>query len=99
MKTHPDNAAVLEKACGVLVSLALNNTDNKVAIAAAGGIAVRIAALEHRLSDPPSAYPLRHPQPNPNYNTMTPNLSISQTVTLTLTLNPTIPITFHKLNL
>ena len=30
---------------------------------------------------------------------MTPNLSISQTVTLTLTLNPTIPITFHKLNL
>ena len=51
MKTHPDNAAVLEEAFGVLANLALN-ADNKVAIAAAGGIAVPIAALGHYLSDP-----------------------------------------------
>ena len=51
MKTHPDNAAVLERACIVLKILA-RNADNKVAIAAAGGIAVCIAALGQRLSDP-----------------------------------------------
>jgi hypothetical protein len=51
MKTHPDNAAVLEEAFGVLANLALI-ADNKVTIAAAGGIAVRSAALGHHLSDP-----------------------------------------------
>ena len=45
MKAHPDNAAVLEPACSALVDLAYENTDNQVAIAAAGGITVRIAAL------------------------------------------------------
>ena len=44
MKTHLDNAAVLEKASWALANLAIN-TDNQVAIAAAGGITVRIAAL------------------------------------------------------
>ena len=73
MKSHPDNAAVLEEACGVLINLARNNADNKVTIAAAGGIAVRIAALGYHLSDP-FAYPLPHPQPSPNYNTMTPKI-------------------------
>ena len=44
MKAHPDNAAVLKQACIALKTLALND-DNQVAIAAAGGITVRIAAL------------------------------------------------------
>ena len=48
MKTHPDNASVLEQACKVLAKLALDD-DIEVAIAAAGGIAVRIAALEPHL--------------------------------------------------
>ena len=43
MKTHHDSAAVLEQAFRALSNLC--NTDNKVAIAAEGGIAVRIAAL------------------------------------------------------
>ena len=73
MQTHPDNAAVLRNACRVLLNLAGNNVDNQVAIAAAGGIAVRIAALGYHLSDP-FAYPLPHPQPSPNYNTMTPKI-------------------------
>ena len=58
MKTHPDNAAVLTQACGVLAILAFLNADNKVAIATAGGIAVRIAALGHHLSDPSLCLPL-----------------------------------------
>ena len=57
MKSHPDNEAVLEKACLVLANLAWNNTDNQVAIGAAGGIAVRIAALGHHLSDPSLCLP------------------------------------------
>ena len=64
MKTHPDNAAVLKQACGVLVNLAYN-ADNKVAIAAAGGIAVRIAALGHHLSDPSLCLPLTSPTTQP----------------------------------
>ena len=51
MKTHPDNAAVLEYACNVLGNLSVDD-DNEVAIAAAGGIAVRVTALGHHLSDP-----------------------------------------------
>ena len=64
MKTHPDNAAVLKNACEVLVNLA-ENDDNKVAIAAAGGIAVRIAALGHHLSDPSLCLPLTSPTTQP----------------------------------
>ena len=65
MKTHSDNAAVLEIACWVLVILAGSNADNQVAIAAAGGIAVRIAALEHHLSDPSLCLPLTSPTTQP----------------------------------
>ena len=64
MKTHPDNAAVLENACGVLANIA-GNADNKVAIAAAGGIAVRIAALGHYLSDSFLCLPLTSPTTQP----------------------------------
>ena len=64
MKTHPDNAAVLDNACKVLSNLAAN-ADDKVAIAAAGGIAVRIAALGHRLSDPSLCLPLTSPTTQP----------------------------------
>ena len=64
MKTHPDNAAVLKYACGVLANLAVN-ADNQVAIAAAGGIAVRIAALGHHLSDPSLFIPLTSPTTQP----------------------------------
>jgi hypothetical protein len=60
MKTHPDNAAVLEHACGVLANLAVN-ADNRVAIAAAGGIAVRIATLGHYLSYSFFCLPLTSP--------------------------------------
>ena len=65
MKTHPDNAAVLVKACKVLVNLAVN-ADNRVAIAAAGGIAVRIAALGHHLSNPSLCLPLVTHNPTSN---------------------------------
>ena len=68
MKTHPNNAAVLEQASRALANLAYND-DNQVAIAAAGGITVRIAALlGHHLSDPPLHTPHVIPFPlNPNY--------------------------------
>ena len=67
MKTHPDNAAAHEKAYAVLANIACNNDDNHVAIAAAGDIAVRIAALGHHLSDPALCLPLTSPttQPQP----------------------------------
>ena len=65
MKLHPDNAAVLENACGVLEDLAYHNADNIVAIAAAGGVAVRIAALGHHLSDPSLCLPLTSPTTQP----------------------------------
>ena len=64
MKTHPDNASVLTQACYVLANLAFNSY-NQVAIAAAGGIAVRIAALGHHLSDPSLCLPLTSPTTQP----------------------------------
>ena len=50
MKTHPDNAIILKHSCAVLESLSCHD-DYKVAISAAGGIAVRFAALGPHLSD------------------------------------------------
>jgi hypothetical protein len=50
IKQHPSNAAVLQNACRALVNLAFN-ADNRVAIAAAGGIEVLIAALGYHFSD------------------------------------------------
>ena len=41
------------------------NVDNQIAIAAAGGIAVRIAALRHYLSDSFLCLPLTSPKTNP----------------------------------
>ena len=64
MKTHPDHAAALKNACDVLGNLAVN-ADNRVAIAAAGGIAVRIATLGHYLSDSFLCLPLTSPKTNP----------------------------------
>ena len=54
MKTHHDNDLIIEQACRALNNLACKTDNNKVAIAAAGGIVVRIAALEHQLSNPSS---------------------------------------------
>ena len=75
MNAHPDNAAVLEKASWALANLARND-DNKVAITAAGGIAVRIAALGHHLYPflclPFTSSPST-PTPNPNPVTICPN--------------------------
>ena len=62
MKTH---AAALEEACAVLANFVCYNDDNQVAIAAAGGIAVRIAALGHHLSDPSLCLPLTSPTTQP----------------------------------
>ena len=78
MKTHPDNAAALEKAYAVLANIACNNDDNQVAIAAAGYIAVRIAALGHHLSDLPTPHVAHNA--TPSNSTMIPNISIFQTV-------------------
>ena len=75
MKTHPDNFSILEVACISLMRLAFN-TNNQVAIAAAGGIAVRIAALGHRshVTDPP---PPPHVPPAPtSEESMTPDVTI-----------------------
>ena len=67
METHHDNADVLEHACSTLGEIA-SNADNQVAIVAAGGIAVRIAALGHYLPTPPCSYPSHHAQPISNLN-------------------------------
>ena len=61
MKTHPDNPSLIENACDALGNIACNNDDDKVAIAAAGDIAVRIAALGHHLSDPALCLPFTSP--------------------------------------
>ena len=60
MKTHPDNASVLEQACIILAKLAFDD-DIDVAIVAAGGIAVRVAALGHHLPDPSLGISLSNP--------------------------------------
>ena len=74
---HHDSAAVLEQALRALSNLC--NTDNLVAIAAAGGITVRIAALlEHHLY--PSLYIPLTSSPFPP----TPTTEVSMTPDLTI---------------
>ena len=78
MKTHHDSASVLGQACLALGNLATHD-DNKVAIAAAGGITVRIAALlEHHLY--PSLYIPLTSSPFPP----TPTTEVSMTPDLTI---------------
>ena len=51
MKTHPDNAAVLDNACGVLGNLALKNADNKSmpeAAVEAPALAPAVHAVRHQ---------------------------------------------------
>ena len=82
MKKHSSNAAVLQHACRILTNLAFN-ADNKVAIAAAGGIEVLIAAFGLHFSD-------LHPTPTITA-AMTPAVfiilfTLSQYITFTSTI-------------
>ena len=78
LKTHPDNVSILKQACSALGSIA-RNTNNQVAIAAAGGIAVCIAAFRYHLFDPSLCLPLTSSLPPPVPTTevsMTPDLIV-----------------------